>query len=141
MGQKIGKKQLNIILKRAKDLKKYRKKNKTISSLKGVNLAMIFEKPSTRTRVSFELAIKELGGNSIVLDEATTHLSRGETIEDTARVLARYCKLQDTSYSKGKKQFYDKHLYKLLNEIPCHADFYRCCHANGMIQPLRLLQI
>ena len=89
----IGKKQLNIILKRAKDLKKYRKKNKIISSLKGVNLAMIFEKPSTRTRVSFELAIKELGGNSVVLDEATTHLSRGETIEDTARVLARYCNI------------------------------------------------
>ena len=47
----IGEKQLKIILKRANALKKYRKKNKKISSLKGVNLAMIFEKPSTRTRV------------------------------------------------------------------------------------------
>ena len=89
----IGERQLKIILKRAKDLKKYRKKNKKISSLKGINLAMIFEKPSTRTRVSFELAIKELGGNSVILDEATTHLSRGETIADTARVLARYCNI------------------------------------------------
>ena len=46
---------------------------------------MIFEKPSTRTRVSFEIAIKELGGQAIILDESTTHLARGETVADTAR--------------------------------------------------------
>ncbi len=89
----IGEKQLKIILKRASALKKNRKKRNNLISLKGFNLAMIFEKPSTRTRVSFELAIKELGGNSIILDEANTHLSRGETIADTARVLSKYCNL------------------------------------------------
>ena len=56
-------------------------------------LAMIFEKPSTRTRVSFEIAIKELGGQAIILDESTTHLARGETVADTARVLDRYCQI------------------------------------------------
>jgi ornithine carbamoyltransferase len=57
--------------------------------LEGRVLAMIFEKNSTRTRVSFDLAIRQLGGTSLVLDAATTQLGRGETVADTARVLSR----------------------------------------------------
>jgi len=58
--------------------------------LAGRMLAMIFEKPSTRTRVSFEAGMKQLGGDVIVLTRADTQLGRGETIADTARVLSRY---------------------------------------------------
>jgi ornithine carbamoyltransferase len=58
--------------------------------LEGKTLAMIFEKPSTRTRVSFEVAVYELGGRTIVLNREETQLRRGETIADTARVLSRY---------------------------------------------------
>src|SRR4051794_18488328 len=58
--------------------------------LDGKILAMIFEKPSTRTRVSFEVAMRQLGGDVIVLDTTGTQLGRGETIADTARVLSRY---------------------------------------------------
>ena len=57
--------------------------------LDGRVLAMIFEKNSTRTRVSFDIAIRQLGGMSLVLDAATTQLGRGETVADTARVLSR----------------------------------------------------
>ncbi len=60
------------------------------ASLAGKMLAMIFEKPSTRTRVSFEAGMKQLGGDVIMLSSGDTQLGRGETIADTARVLSRF---------------------------------------------------
>lgn len=59
-------------------------------SLKGKTLAMIFEKPSTRTRVSFEVGMKQLGGDVVLMDGQGSQLGRGETVADTARVLSRY---------------------------------------------------
>lgn len=58
--------------------------------LAGKTLAMIFEKPSTRTRISFEQAVRQLGGDAIVLERESSQLGRGETVADTARVLSRY---------------------------------------------------
>lgn len=58
--------------------------------LDGHVLAMIFEKPSTRTRVSFDIGIRQLGGSSVLLDTASSQLGRGETVADTARVLSRF---------------------------------------------------
>lgn len=59
--------------------------------LAGHCLAMIFEKNSTRTRVSFDMAMRQLGGSSLILDAGTSQLGRGETVADTARVLSRMC--------------------------------------------------
>ena len=58
--------------------------------LAGKTLALIFEKPSTRTRVSFEVGMRQLGGDVVVLDADSSQLGRGETIADTARVLSRF---------------------------------------------------
>jgi len=66
-------------------------RSRQLKMLPGTQVALIFEKPSTRTRVSFEAGISQLGGNAIYLDPKTTQLGRGETIGDTARVISRYC--------------------------------------------------
>ena len=65
-------------------------KRSTSRKLASKTLAMIFAKPSTRTRVSFEVAMSQLGGHAVVLDGASMQMSRGETLADTARTLSRY---------------------------------------------------
>lgn len=82
-------KKLREILSLAFDLKAKRARDAK-KPLAGRKLALIFEKPSTRTRVSFDVAMYELGGHSIMLTGAEMQLGRGETIADTARVLSRY---------------------------------------------------
>ena len=79
------------ILKLAKKVKESRKMFR--GALDGKGVAMIFEKPSTRTRISFEMAVSELGGTPIYLRPMEMQLKRGESLADTARVLSRYVSL------------------------------------------------
>ena len=76
------------LLSLASELKNERQRNGR--QLQGQTLAMIFEKSSTRTRVSFETGMFQLGGNTIYLSQHDSQLGRGETVADTARVLSRY---------------------------------------------------
>lgn len=84
----ITKIELNAIIERAITLKKERNQGKLHSSLNGRSLAMIFEKSSTRTRVSFEAGMGQLGGHALFLSPNDTQLGRGEPIEDSARVIS-----------------------------------------------------
>ncbi|MFG1424036.1 ornithine carbamoyltransferase [Roseixanthobacter liquoris] len=82
--------ELRRVLELSKDLKAKRKAGTAERPLAGKSLAMVFDKPSTRTRVSFDLAMRQLGGDTVMLTGAEMQLGRGETIADTARVLSRY---------------------------------------------------
>jgi ornithine carbamoyltransferase len=83
--------ELAQLLRRAEELRFLRQMREPHATRPGRMLALIFEKASTRTRVSFEVAIEELGGHAIVLGRNDSQLGRGEPIKDTARVMARYC--------------------------------------------------
>ncbi len=84
----IPAKELGIIIRNTKRIKSYPDRYK--NSLAGKILAMIFEKPSTRTRISFDVAMLQLGAHAIVLKKSDMQLGRGESIGDSARVLSSY---------------------------------------------------
>jgi ornithine carbamoyltransferase len=87
----IPKADLRAMIERSRALKtSRRRKGASEQPLAGKALAMIFDKPSTRTRVSFELAMRQLGGDAIALTGQEMQFGRGETLADTARVLSRY---------------------------------------------------
>ena len=80
----------DLLFERAKELKSRHKKGICEKSLAGKTVGLIFEKPSTRTRISFEAATAQLGGTALFIQAGDTQLSRNEPIADTARVLDRY---------------------------------------------------
>jgi ornithine carbamoyltransferase len=86
----INEKDLKDIIKLANSLKADKKPLAQKKLLDNKNLMMIFEKTSTRTRVSFEVAINQLGGNAVVMNRNDSQLGKGETVSDTAQVLSRY---------------------------------------------------
>ena len=88
--EELTKDELSKIIDLAIKLKKDLKKGKNQPLLKNKTLAMIFQKPSTRTRVSFEVGMFQLGGHALNLSSDDLQLSRGESIEDTAKALSRY---------------------------------------------------
>ncbi|MBR86632.1 MAG: ornithine carbamoyltransferase [Rhodospirillaceae bacterium] len=100
---------LKDIISQAIELKASKPKN--FPSALGKTLALIFEKPSTRTRVSFEVGMLQLGGNVVILNDKETQLSRGETVADTSRLLSRYADIIMLRTDKHKR----------LNELAANA--------------------
>ena len=86
-GEELTSEELIRLLDRAAELKADRHASRVLS---GRSVALIFEKPSTRTRISFEVGVNELGGHAVILREGEMQLSRGESVRDTALVLSRY---------------------------------------------------
>jgi ornithine carbamoyltransferase len=78
------------LLLRAHELKSRRARGDVDTTMRGKTLALLFEKPSTRTKLSFEAAMTQLGGGTISISATDSQLSRGETLADTARVVSRY---------------------------------------------------
>jgi ornithine carbamoyltransferase len=89
-GEELGAFELGKLLDRAAELKAGRGQGAGGDALAGRSIALVFEKPSTRTRISFEVGVAELGAHPVVLRGDEMQLSRGESPADTARVLSRY---------------------------------------------------
>src|SRR5215211_7218107 len=89
-GQEISGAELGALLERAAELKSGRDGGEGVQALAGRTVALFFEKPSTRTRVSFQVGVAELGGHPLPLRADELQLGRGESVADTARVLSRY---------------------------------------------------
>jgi len=89
-GEELGAFELGKLLDRALELKAGRGERLGSDSLAGRSIALVFEKPSTRTRISFEVGVAELGATPVVLRGDEMQLSRGESVGDTARVISRY---------------------------------------------------
>ncbi len=86
----FNKEEISFLLDLAAELKKDKYAGKEVQKLKGKNIALIFEKPSTRTRSAFEVAAHDQGANITYLEAINSHIGKKESMEDTARVLGRY---------------------------------------------------
>ena len=129
----INTKDIHSIMAKSHILKK---KYGKISLKKKKTLAMIFEKPSTRTRVSFEVGMKKINGDVVVLDQNDTQLARGESLNDTIKVLSRYV---DIIMYRGSDQ---KKLYEIaeFSDVPIINGLTNQSHPCQIIADLMTLE-
>ena len=132
------------------DLAEKLKKSPINDTLSGKVFCLLFEKPSTRTRVSFESGIQQLGGSVIFLDKTTSQLSRGESIEDTARVLDRYvdgiiARVYSHTTLKIMAEHADAHVINALSDLahPCQilSDLFTIKERFGDFEGLKLAYV
>jgi len=134
--EELSPKQITSILDLADKLKIERKRSVMRNSLAGKTLVLFFQKASTRTRVSFEVAMAELGGYSIFLNSSDAQLSRGETIADTARTLSRFAHtLVVRVYNHRDVKELSR--YGSLPVINALSNDYHPCQALSDIQTIR----
>jgi ornithine carbamoyltransferase len=138
------------ILDLAKDLKAKLKRGEEHHLLKGKSLGMIFSKASTRTRVSFEVGMYQLGGMALFLSSKDLQIGRGEPIQDTARVLSRYVDgIMIRTFSHDNVQELAKHssipiingLTDLLHPCQALADIFTVLEYKGSLKGLKMAYI
>jgi len=142
--------ELNFIFETTKLLKIEARAGIFRQTLKDKNLAMIFQKSSTRTRVSFEIAMNQLGGKALFLSNSELQLKRGETIADTARTLARYidgimARVFDHADIINLAKYSSVPVINGLSDFlhPCQAvaDFYTILEKKGYFKGINLTYI
>ena len=138
----LSKKEVENIFIRAKILKADLKKGNEQQSMSGKVLVMIFEKHSTRTRLSFEIGMKQLGGKTSVIQGRDTQIDRGESLEDAANVISRMCDgIMIRTFEHAKLQkFADNSVVPVINGLtnehhPCQvlSDIYTFVERKGDI--------
>lgn len=122
-------KEFTSLLRHASRLKNDLKKRRHNSTLRGKSLVMIFQKPSTRTRASFEIGMQQMGGFAINLAPNDMQLSRGETIADTARTLSRY---SDCIMARVYE-------HEVVEELALHSDIPVINGLSDMFHPCQIL--
>ncbi|MCX5807956.1 MAG: ornithine carbamoyltransferase [Proteobacteria bacterium] len=146
----ISRDEVTYLLEKAKYLKDIRTRGIEHRPLNGKNIAMIFEKASTRTRVSFEVGIHDLGGNAVIMNANETQLGRGEPIRDTARVLSRYVDaIMIRTYEQGVVEELAKWAsIPIINGLtdlyhPCQilSDLYTIAEFKGGFDNLKIVYI
>jgi len=145
-----SKQEITRFLNVAADLKEKQKRRESHEYLKGRTVAMIFEKPSTRTRVSFQAAVAQLGGQSFYMRPDEMQLARGEPIKDTARVIDRYCDaLVIRTFEQERAEEYARYMtHPVINALtdlthPCQilADFLTIREKKGRLEGLKLVYV
>ncbi|MCC5895276.1 MAG: ornithine carbamoyltransferase [Alkalibacterium sp.] len=143
----LTKEELLTLLETGHDLKKKLKEGIETPYLKGKTLGMIFQKSSTRTRVSFEVGMSQLGGNPLYLSVNDLQMGRGEPIEDTARVLSRYLDaIMIRTYDQSDVELLAEHgTIPIINGLtdlyhPCQvlADLMTIQEVKGELEGLKL---
>ena len=147
-GEELTTDELNGLLERALELKQDRLRSR---ALEGLSVALVFDRPSTRTRVSFETGVFELGGHPLVLREGELQLSRGESPRDTALVLSRMVhaiairtgphatveELAEHSHDPG-----DQHAHPRPPPLPgARRPASRCASASAALEGLKLAYV
>ncbi|MCM8804712.1 MAG: ornithine carbamoyltransferase [Candidatus Omnitrophica bacterium] len=133
-----------------KNFKKLKKEKKFTDHLKNLEIALLFYKPSTRTRISFELAIYELGGFPIYLSSQSTQISRGESLKDTAKVISRYVDgIIIRTYSQEELEEFAKYaeipvinaLTDLYHPVQILCDFFTIYEKKKILEDLKITYI
>ena len=148
--QEFTKDEIWQLLKSTKKFKEKTIKGKEANKLEGKSIALLFQKPSTRTRISFEVAIHQLGGHSIYLGWAESQLGRGESIADTARVLSRYvdCVVARVNNHEDLDEMAEYAGSPVINALsdlyhPCQAvsDLYTVWEKFGSLEGLKVAYV